>query len=45
MNEYEKWNDRYRKKWCTKSQLKRLITLNVITEEQYKGITGEENEE
>ena len=41
MTDFEKWNDRYKKHWCTKEQLKRLVQLGVLTEEEYKEITGE----
>ena len=42
MTAFEKWKDRYDKYWCTKEQLKRLVQLGVLTEEEYKEITGEE---
>lgn len=42
MTDFEKWDDRYEKHWCTKEQLQRLVQLNVLTEEQYEEITGEE---
>ena len=42
MTDFEKWNDRYKKHWCTKEQLQRLVQLGVLTEEEYKEITGEE---
>lgn len=42
MTDFEKWNDRYKKHWCTKDQLRRLVQLGVLTEEEYKEITGEE---
>ena len=42
MTDLEKWSDRYKKHWCTKAQLKRLVGLTVLTEEQYKEITGED---
>ena len=41
MTDFEKWNDRYKKHWCTKEQLQRLVQLGVLTEEEYKEITGE----
>ncbi len=41
-SEFEKWNWRYQKHWCTKSQLKRLVVLEVLTTEEYKTITGED---
>ncbi|WP_084145911.1 XkdX family protein [Anaerovorax odorimutans] len=42
MTDFEKWDDRYKKHWCTKEQLQRLVLLTVLTAEQYKGITGED---
>lgn len=42
MTDFEKWNDRYKKHWCTKDQLQRLVQLGVLTEEEYKEITGED---
>lgn len=42
MSDFEKWKDRYKKHWCTKGQLKRLVQLEVLTEAEYKEITGEE---
>lgn len=50
MSDFEKWNDRYKKHWCTKEQLKRLVTLGVLIVDEeleideYKAITGEEYE-
>lgn len=42
MTAFEKWEDRYKKNWCTKDQLKRLVGLEVLTSEQYEEITGED---
>lgn len=46
MTDFEKWNERYQKHWCTKEQLKKLVTLKVliVNEEvdEYKKITGED---
>lgn len=42
MSNFEKWNDRYKKNWCTKEQLKKLVQLNVLTTNEYKEITGED---
>jgi len=42
MTDFEKWNDRYKKHWCTKRQLKMLVTLSVLNEADYKAITGED---
>ena len=42
MTIFEKWDDRYKRHWCTKDQLKRLVQLEVLTEAEYKKITGEE---
>lgn len=48
MTNFEKWNDRYKKSWCTKEQLKRLVKLKVLTVnkeiDEYKSITGEDYE-
>lgn len=41
MTDFEKWNARYKKHWCTKDQLKRLVGLEVLSSEQYENITGE----
>lgn len=41
-NDFEKWNKRYQKHWCTRDQLRRLVLLEVLTKEEYKEITGEE---
>lgn len=45
MTNFEKWNDRYSKHWCTREQLKKLVDLSVLTTEDYSNITGEEYEE
>jgi hypothetical protein len=42
MSDFEKWNDRYKKHWCTKDQLRRLVQLEVLTELEYEEITDEE---
>mgnify|MGYP001275679452 FL=1 len=42
MTDFEKWEDRYKKHWCTKEQLQRLVQLGVLTEEEYQEITGED---
>lgn len=42
MSNFEKWDDRYKKHWCTKEQLQRLVQLGVLTEEEYQEITEEE---
>ena len=42
MTDFEKWNRRYKKHWCTKNQLQRLVQLGVLTEEEYQEITGED---
>lgn len=46
MTDFEKWEDRYKKKWCTKAQLRRLVELKVLTVneevDEYKEITGED---
>lgn len=45
MTNFDKWNDRYRKNWCTKDQLQRLVVLSVLTDEEYEKITEEEKEQ
>lgn len=42
MTPFEKWKARYEKNWCTKTQLKRLVVLEVLTPDDYKTITGED---
>lgn len=41
MTNFEKWNDRYKKHWCTKEQLQRLVQLKVLSVEEYEEIVGE----
>ena len=41
-SDFEKWDYRYKKHWCNKSQLKRLVVLEVLTPDEYKTITGED---
>lgn len=41
MTDYEKWLDRYNKKWCTKEQLRKLVELEVLTEQEYEEITND----
>ena len=40
-SEFEKWDWRYKKRWCTKSQLKRLVVLEALTPAENEKITGE----
>ena len=42
MTNLGKWQARYEKNWCTKIQLKKLVTLEVLTPADYKTITGED---
>lgn len=46
MTDFEKWQDRYNKNWCTKAQLRTLVKLKVLTVneevDEYKEITGED---
>jgi hypothetical protein len=42
MTNLEKWDLRYKRNWCTESQLKRLVVLEVLTPGDYKTITGED---
>ena len=37
----EKYLKRYEKNGCTKDQLKKLVELEALTEDEYKEITGE----
>lgn len=39
--DFKKWKTRYEMNFATKEQLQRLITLEVITTEEYTEITGE----
>lgn len=39
--DYEKWKARYDKRWATKAQLRMLVTLEVLTPEEYETITGD----
>lgn len=41
MTTFEKWNDRYKKHWCTLKQLQTLVQLTVLSEEEYEEITDE----
>ena len=38
MTDFEKWDDRYKKKWCTVEQLQELVQLQVLTEVEYETI-------
>lgn len=44
MTEFEKWQLRYSRHWCTKEQLQRLVQLEVLSSFEYQQITGEELE-
>ena len=37
--DFEKWNFRYQKNWCTKPQLVMVVELERLTAEEYKLIT------
>lgn len=39
--DFEKWAKRYSRRGCTKTQLARLVTLGVLTAEEYEEITGD----
>lgn len=41
---FEKYRNRYERGGCTKEQLRRLVELSVLTEEEYAEITGEDYE-
>lgn len=38
--DFEKWNLRYQKNWCTKPQLVMVVELERLTPEEYKIITN-----
>lgn len=40
MTDFEKWKERYDKKWCTKEQLEKLVSLGVLTKEEFDSIVG-----
>ena len=42
LTNYERICDRYSKGYITIAQLKRYVKLGVVTEEQFKELTGEE---
>ena len=44
MSNFERWNDRYQKIWCTKEQLRKLVVLGLLSPEEFKLITGEDYE-
>lgn len=50
MANFEKWEERYKKNWCTREQLKRLVALGILIVnkeaaiDEYKQITGEDYE-
>lgn len=48
MSDFEKWDERYKKHWCTKDQLKKLVALGVLIVDkelevdEYELITGDD---
>ena len=38
---FEKYKARYERGGCTKEQLRKLVSLGVLTEDEYEEITGE----
>lgn len=44
MTEFDKWKERYDKKWCTREQLERLVSLNVLTQEEFDTIVNNKDE-
>ena len=40
MTDYQKWKDRYVNGFATENHIYRLVSLTVLTENQYKEITG-----
>lgn len=39
---FQKYYDRYQRGGCTKEQLRKLTDLGVITQDEFKEITGED---
>ncbi|WP_018925010.1 XkdX family protein [Salsuginibacillus kocurii] len=39
---FEKWKDRYERNRARKDQIERCVQLEVLTEEEYEKIIGEE---
>lgn len=42
MNDFEKLTLYYEKKWIDNIKLRQYVVFNIITEKQYKEITGED---
>ena len=42
--DFEYWAKKYARRGCTKTQLRKLVSLEVITADEYKEITGEDYE-
>lgn len=40
MTDFEKWKERYDKRWATAQQLQRLVTLRVLTQAEYELIVS-----
>lgn len=40
MSNFEKWKYRYEKGWAIEWHIKRLVSLGVLTEEEYTQIVG-----
>lgn len=40
MTDFKKWKDRYDNGFATENHIYRLVSLVVLTENQYKEITG-----
>ncbi len=41
MSNFERWQSRYDRGWVTKAQLQKLVSLEILTEQEYEDITGE----
>ncbi len=39
---FEKYNEKYKKGYCTEEQLQQLVELGVITEKEYEEIISSE---
>lgn len=42
---FEKYKEKYEKGWCTKEQLQKLVSLGVLTQEEYDEIVNSKEPE
>lgn len=40
MTDFEKWKERYEKRWATKEQLRTLVILGILTQDEYEMIVN-----